>query len=756
MRVVLKDAILKHGQFPLWDPSKLAGMPTVDALFGDALYMPVLPLKLILPFWRDFPYKEIMHIILAGFLFYLLMIRGFRAAPPAAFLAAVFYMLNAQFVSHVYPGHDAKMYIIGLLPFTVWRMKVLMEKPDIFNTSLLAFIIGLTIMTGHVQLGYFVLWGLFFYWVMHNGLVMTGEYKANGGKIDFSRFGKNSILFWVAAIGGVAFAAVQIYPSFMFVRNEFSLRGVGRGFEYAASWSLHWPEIFGLWVPEFCNTFQYYWSENYFKLNYEYVGAVPMLLAVVAVAYKPVPWRIFWAGVAAFSLLFSLGAHTPVFHIAYYIIPGVQKFRACSMIMMWFSFSVVLLAALFLADVYKENFVRDFTEKKKNIKTLYILGALSLALTLLFSMQGAGQGAMNLLGVETLGNPEKFRIFEANYGKNFVPALWLWLLWSLGTLSLLFGVVKGAVPKKVFIAGLLVIGLVDIIRIDMLFIKPVPSRPHVYEDPAFSPLRQEMVKAPFRVFALPGAFRHENNAAVFGMEELSGFSDNEMRWYSEFRGERNNANYFIGLIGGDANRQYLSLPGVRQGNPFLNIANAKYILTRDGSGKLVPLENENALGRISFVPSYIVMSEEQIVPSLRAGAYDYRRGVALLEKPVSGVPYGELNDSVIVNSVSAVWEKYTPNYRKAVIKSPADGFLRISEVYYPGWKITIDGKEVKTYRADKTWIAVEISRGRHEIIMEPQSLYFGIALRVTLAILLIIVGIWGYTFVSIMRKRKQV
>ena len=738
-RQVFKHAIVEERQFPTWNPAILGGMPTIDALFGDVLYFPMIPLKAMLPIHRTFPYKMMFHIILAGLMFYLMMIKGFNAPPLAAFAGSVFYMLNPQFFSHVYPGHDAKMYVISFLPFVVWRMKLLMEIPNIFNASLLTAAIGMTIMTGHIQLAYFVLWGLFFYWVMYHAMAFK-----RGEKIAEM---KNSLLlFWGAVIFGVAFAAIQIYPSYMFVHNEFSVRSAGRGFDYAASWSLHWPEVFGLWVPEFCNTLGNYWSENYFKLNYEYVGAIPMLFAVIAVIYKPKPWRLFWAGVATFALLFSLGAHTPIFHIAYYIIPGVKKFRACSMIMAWFSFAILMLSSLFFIDLLKDEFVSGDVAKKRFSKILLIAIGVATALAILFSAKGFGKGIMEAL-TTILSNPQKARIFDMNYAKNFVPHLWLWWFFAVSALALLIGVVKGKVSKTVFMLTIISIGIIDEARIDMIFIKPVNARAFFYAEPTIKELQEKMKEKPFRVFVLPGTFRHENSAGIFGLEEIGGFHDNEMKFYSEFRGGRQSRNYFQNIIGQNGKQQYLAVGNIKNGNPFLDIANAKFILTRDARSNLVSFENERVFDRISFVPSYIIIDENRIAESLATKTYDPNKVIALLEKP-SFEPK-DIADSITVNnSVDLSWQKYTTNYRKAKITVPNDGLLRISEVYYPGWEIKIDGKITKKYRADLTWIAVEISKGEHLIELRPKSLYLSKALFFTYGVAFLLIGFWLFYFVK--------
>lgn len=235
------------------------------------------------------------------------------------------------------------------------------------------------------------------------------------------------------------------------------------------------------------------------------------------------------------------------------------------------------------------------------------------------------------------------------------------------------------------------------------------------------------------------------------MEEVGGFHDNEMKWYSEFRGERRSANYFKNIIGGTGKQQYLAVQNIKEGNEFLNIANVKYLLTRDGKGQLVSFENENVLDRITFVPSYRVAEENNIVGMLQRGAYDPSKEIALLEKP--NISKAIINDSIkIQNDVNLNWLEYTSNYRKAEIQSPGNGLLRISEVFYPGWEIKVDGKNVKTYRADLSWIAIEITSGKHVIELMPKSLYLGHALIFTYAIGLFLIGFWIF---YIIKKRSS-
>ena len=63
------------------------------------------------------------------------------------------------------------------------------------------------------------------------------------------------------------------------------------------------------------------------------------------------------------------------------------------------------------------------------------------------------------------------------------------------------------------------------------------------------------------------------------------------------------------------------------------------------------------------------------------------------------------------------------------VKTPNDGFVFLSDTYYPGWKATIDGKKTRLYRANYCFRAVKVEKGDHLIEMRflPKSFVIGLA-----------------------------
>ncbi|MDR2579055.1 MAG: hypothetical protein LBC70_09680 [Chitinispirillales bacterium] len=746
MAQTMTDGLFNHGQIPTWFSSRLGGMPSIDAKFSDALYPVTLLMRPFMPAYRLFGFVMVFHVFLAGVFFFFMLRKSFSASRLAAFAGSLFYMLSPQFVSHVNPGHDGKMCVIAWLPFVVWRLRSLLGLPTLLNACFLALGIGMMILTPHTQMAYFVLMGLFLYWV-------TDLVTAVLDKAEKKRVVSKVVFFWVAVFLGLGMSFMVLFPSYMYVREAFSVRGIDRGFEFAASWSMNWAEFFSLWVHEFGNALEYYWGPNFFKLNTEYAGAVPFLLTFLALASKPKSlWRIFWASIAVLAVLFAMGANTPFFTAAYHLVPGIKRFRAPSMIMFWFTFSTALMAFFFIKDLLAKRFeIQGEQQRKWAAGLMAALGSVTL-ITLAFSVESFVTG----FAASMMGGGNAPQVFEINFKQKFVPNLWFWWLMSVVTLGMLLAVVKGKLKAATLVYALIAMSTVDMIKVNNQFIKvDSPARYFFQNEPTLVELRREFAGTPFRVFPLSGTFPMQNQEGVYGLESVTGYHDNELNCYRAFRGDQRDLNYLLDIAEiSPGGQMRLSMAKIAGNKPFLDLANVAYILMGTETGGISKIENRTNLGRLSYAADFVVIPEERLIDALRTRGYDYRTTVALLEEPelpfTAGAAASRQPDAA--SRFRAEWKKYTPNVRVAAVTMPADGFLRLSEVYYPGWRIKIDGAPVKYYRSDMAWIAVPLKAGNYEVTMEPRSLYLDGSLWVSSIFTLITAAILAYYGIS--RRRR--
>ncbi len=83
---------------------------------------------------------------------------------------------------------------------------------------------------------------------------------------------------------------------------------------------------------------------------------------------------------------------------------------------------------------------------------------------------------------------------------------------------------------------------------------------------------------------------------------------------------------------------------------------------------------------------------------------------------------------ITANGSRAEIVDYQANSIEVSVKMQNDGFLVLSDTYYPGWRVYVDGKEERIYRADYLLRAVPLSPGRHRLsfIFDPFSFKLGL------------------------------
>jgi hypothetical protein len=111
---------------------------------------------------------------------------------------------------------------------------------------------------------------------------------------------------------------------------------------------------------------------------------------------------------------------------------------------------------------------------------------------------------------------------------------------------------------------------------------------------------------------------------------------------------------------------------------------------------------------------------------VRGAGFDPRVEVVLEEAPVSPLRFGPAEQ--------------IGRYR---VRAPRDGWLYITTPWAPGMEVLVDGNREKVALADVAFMAVPVSRGRHEIrlLYRPPEVIAGILVSLgTLAVLLLAAG----------------
>ena len=714
-RQLYADFVREFWELPLWDRFISGGIPFVDATHGDTFY-PTSILKFFIPLHRALGYKLVIHVFLSGAFMYLFL-KNFDLKKYASFIGGLGYMLTPMVVSLVFPGHDAKMYVAALIPLAFNFLHKSLSTGKIKEFIFLGIVVGLMVLSSHVQATYFALWLIFFYTVYY----LIIDYKKDK---DVKKISRKFALFWMGMFLGIIIGAVQLLPPYLYAK-DFSIRGTEAKttFEHAISWGVHPEEAFSLVVPEFSGNNvsltnrNSYWGRNPFKLNTEYPGIIILSLTFMAMFFykgKRKKEIYFFFGTGVFFILYALVDHTPLFYLAYKIIPGVNLFRGQGMILFLLSFVLSIIAAMFI-----DNFINRFgtnNDSGKNInKDLIKENKFSrnfLLTTIVFFI---------ILIIEASMMDASMSIYEFVFSPpnmpdpSYLPTIRNGIILA-GLFSFLASITLFLfLSKKINVIALTTILslliLIDTTRINKDFIRVDNISVHgtkFKEDRLIQEIKKQYKSdGIFRIFNL--GLYGLNELGIHKIETVRGFHDNELKWYRKFRGI-NSAG-----VNTDANLTY----NLRQGheNSFLNIVGARYILTKSKDGKPNIIPNKNFMPRAFIVSDYeIIDNEDKIVTRIKESSFDYKNKI-ILEKKVD--EEFKLNSGDLNNSAGKVTSyKYIGNDLFVEVDMKKDGLLFMSDSFMPNFRvidINNNDKILQLYKADLAFRAVPLHKGKKKL-----------------------------------------
>ncbi|MBU4485438.1 MAG: hypothetical protein KKD38_00790, partial [Candidatus Delongbacteria bacterium] len=566
---------------------------------------------------------------------------------------------------------------------------------------------------------------------------------------SFNKFG----LFWVGIILALMIGAVQLIPPYIYSK-EFSIRGTEAktSFEHAVSWGMHPEEAMSLVVPEFCGenrmshvkTYEEqqkilkeggnsYWGRNAFKLNSEYSGVIILFLTFFALFFYRGRLRkdiIFLSSFGLFTILYSLVDHTPVFRLAYNIIPGVKMFRGQGMILFLLSFILATVSAVFIDYIIqlKENGVPQKFKKQLLIilSAIFIIGIIkSFALS----------GLMDLY--KSIFNPAKLP--DAEYLGVIRSGIVIGVFLITGSLVSIYLFLQNKFNSVAFITIISVLFFIDAYRIDSKFIKTVSIEELgiKFTDIDLTKQLRELEKKEGYFRVLDINMFGSNQLPIHGISTVTGFHDNELKWFRKFRG--------VNEEGVNTDENLLSNLNDYSNNNFINLPGTRFLMyqPKDAQGQILP--NPNYMQRAFVVSNYeIIKDEDEIVTRLK-GDIDVGSTVILEKEPK--LKFESSDDPGEVLSY-----EYIGNEIELKVKMNSNGLVVISDNYFPYWHAyDQSGKELEIYKADLSFRAIELEKGDHKITFKYVSKPYIVSKYLTIIGLIILILI--VIFVNLKRGK---
>jgi hypothetical protein len=154
------------------------------------------------------------------------------------------------------------------------------------------------------------------------------------------------------------------------------------------------------------------------------------------------------------------------------------------------------------------------------------------------------------------------------------------------------------------------------------------------------------------------------------------------------------------------------------------------------NGESVVLQNQTALPRaVLFYKAETEMDNVKAVEKLVTG-FDFQSKILINKENLKQYPQGRGDTAEITN--------YSANKIDISTKTQNGAYLFLSDTFYPGWQVSVNGKRGEMLRADSTFRAVEVPPGDShvEMVYSPVTFKVGAAVSaISLIILLILVFI---------------
>lgn len=778
----------RTGEETRWTNSLFSGMPTYQMApsYGSRTTLNAIRniYELGLP-------TVVMYVFILLVGFYILM-RAFGFKPWLSVMGAVAWAFSSYFFIIIGAGHIWKLLTLAFIPPTIAGMVLCYRGKYLWGGSVLALFLAFQILSNHLQMTYY------FLPVM---VLMSVAYFIDAVRNKrLKNFAKATAAIAVAAVMAVAANLSNLYHTYEYSKetmrgkSELAAEGSsaknGLTAEYITQWSYGIDETWTLLVPntkggasvplsnsdiamekgrysQYYNSFGMYWGDQPGTAGPVYVGAFILFLFVLGwfVVKGPMKWVLLAA--TAISILLSWG-HNFMGLTQWCIdnVPLYNKFRTVSSILVVAEFTIPLLAVMTLAKLIKDRKKDNGASSVPTIRMwkFYTALALTAGIALLFALfpglfpsyTSLNEQAQLAQYPDILADLTTVRkaIFTADAWRSFfivmVGAALLWLY------------LKNKLKAVPMLCMMTVLCLVDMYSVnkrylnDNMFVMPEQITDSFVKTEADEQILKD-TDPDYRVLNFTTNTFNENETSYFH-KSIGGYSAVKLGRYQDL------INTYIAPSGSGKlsemqqvvkafNDSRGDLTAIKGDSlfPVLNMLNCKYFILSGEGNRPFAVQNPFAMGNAWFVDQVMTVgSPNEEIAAL--GTADLRK-TAVVDRTFAAVA-GKVGTSTIHDSSSVIrLTAYEPNSLDYEATSPCGGVAVFSEVYYPGWTATVDGKPVELGRADYILRMCYIPAGRHTIHMEykPSSITTTETIAYT-AIGLLIIGFAVSIGVTIRRQ----
>lgn len=692
----LAISVEKQFQLPLWNPYSFGGTPLL-ANFQTGAFYPLNILFFILPFSFAWSIFILLQSLLGG-LFLYWYLRNLKLHPLAATIGSISFIFSGFAISWLEWGN-----VVGTL---LWLPLILLSidksffnnKKQNFQFSILNFSHkGTTFFKGSQSIfkNQFLIWTVIFLFglcssffaghlqLFFYSFLLISAYFV-GRCLGLQKKWKSIFTCLFLVFCFLLLTCIQWIPTVQFILH--SARNVDLNYLTTDGWFLPYQNLIQFLAPDFFGnpaTLNYWGVWNYAEFV-GYIGILPLIFAIFAAVFRHDKKTWFFVVVAVVALLFALP--TPLGMLPFQLnIPLLSTSQPTRLM------GIVDMSLAILVALGADSYIR-----KRQMSIFWICGGVSLIIVALWVV---------VLRIHLGISPENIAVAKRNL---IFPSLFLLISFA----TVLFGIIfryKNWLLLFGVICLLLVSG--DLLRFGDKFTPFTPTNYLFPKEKTLNFLQENTGVS--RIMTTDSRILAPNFSVMYKLQSLDGYDPLYLRNYAEL------------IIASERGKSDIHTPfGFNRiitphsyNSQIVDLLGVKYVLSLDDlhiqklkkvyqEGETRVYENKNVLPRAFFVQDVLQANTKEDAMNKLFAIKDFKDTAIVFES--TDLPH--LSQGIVEITT------YSPN--KVILKTSnsGDGFLVLSDVFYPSWKASIDGKEAHILETDYALRGVFVPKGVHTIV----------------------------------------
>ena len=669
---------------PLWNPYTFAGGPLLGNFQSGAFY----PMN-ILFFLLSFPLAWSLLIFfqpLLASLFLFLYLDNLKLDKRASLTGAIAFAFGGFSISWLEWGSVINTALwLPLILLSIDKILIYSsEKTKGINRklfgfyALLIFSLCSSFFVGHLQ--------IFFYVFIFSTIYLLSRI--------FYRKEKAKPLFWfgLAFVIFLLLTLVQWLPGLEFIK--LSARNLDQDYRTIAGWFIPWQNSIQILIPDFFGnpaTLNYRGVFNYGEFI-SYIGIGALIFSLFSLFRKDKKTLFFFSAVII-SIIFAFPtiiAKIP-YKFSFPLISTSQPTR----LMFIIDFSLSVLAA-FGFDYFLK------TEKKKRIYFVLSFVVFIFALVWVYTF----------LILKNI-SPSDFLVTKQNL---IFPTILLVV--NFAVISIFVFILKRNRNKQgityLFSVIFIIVLFVDLLRFGWKYTTFADKKYLYPQTKILSFLTKNAGN--YRIMSTNSSIFPPNFSMMYKLQSVDGYDPLYIQRYAELIAA---ANRGVPDIHSPFGFNRIITPQYTESR-IIDLLGVKYILSPTilenprfkkvlQEGNTMVYQNQTVLPRVFFIETlHLANNKQEAIDDLFKYQTDLRMNV-IVEGENNLATHWQLKKAV-ANIV-----EYSENTIKIKTSDSADGFLVLTDTFYPTWHATIDGKETKIYLTDYNFRGIVVPAGNHKV-----------------------------------------